>query len=619
MNKRIINLGIFAHVDAGKTTLTEDLLFNTHNTAHPGRVDDGTATTDAMDLERKRGITIYETTISFRYQDLQINLLDTPGHPDFIAEVERSLQVIDCAILVISGIEGIQAQTKKLFSILQRHHTPMMIFVNKVDRLGFDYNKMIETLKEQLTSQLLMMQNKQFQPVCYNEALLEFDDTLLERYINEKLIHSEDYDASYLSLLNQGKVYPVFFGSALRHLHTAILVSHLKDFDPPRSTDLPYPSAYVYKIKYFHRHRYTFFKVFSGRISRKDHFHGHTIRRLAHLELNQFCDCSQIETNDIGILIDDTNYHVGQWIGQAALQNRELSFQPNLSTSVIIDPAVDRQSIITRLMEMNDEDPYLEFSIMPDGTLTLKLFGEIQKEVIQSQIPVTFSDSKIIYQETILNKKTYTINIHDKINPWSAGLSVSCQPLQEGSGLQYQSKVDFGYLKAPFQSAVEESIRQAAKEGLYGWQITDVLVTLEDADFDSVSSTPADYRNLAPLVFMQAFIQGEVVLLSPTDRFELTFPYDHLSDIYYTIYTFDGLMTQEHYLENSYAISGMIPTANTSHLAAEITRITKGNGLYFSQYLCHQKTDKIVNNPYRLLPDATQINKYLLQKSQRFK
>lgn len=372
---KTVNIGILAHVDAGKTSLTEAILFETKTIGKLGRVDKGNTQTDSMELEKRRGITIKASAISFMSNDLKVNLLDTPGHTDFISEVERSLMVLDGAVLIISAVEGVQAQTKVLMDALLKLKIPAIFFINKIDREGANTENVIKAIKEKLTSQVTPIYyaenegstdahlvrhsvDDRFMDQCV-DTLSVNDENILEQYLSEDGIDSDGLTAEIIRQAKRAQVFPLFVGSAMRQIGIKELIKGIEMFLPVNETaqnlqqesDVSSPSALVFKIergplgekKYFVR-------VFKGAlqlresitIHRKTRTDGTEIHKEKITEIEIFdkgktMHAGRLEHGDIGVIKGPKNLKIGDVIGEWTDQIRFVSFaEPNMETK--IDP-----------------------------------------------------------------------------------------------------------------------------------------------------------------------------------------------------------------------------------------------------------------------------------------
>ena len=337
--KKIINIGIVAHVDAGKTTITENLLYYSGAIKSVGRVDLGNTQTDSMELERKRGITIKSSTISFNWNNVKVNIIDTPGHVDFISEVERSLNSLDGAILVISGVEGIQSQTRILFDTLKELNIPTIIFVNKLDRIGANFNKVFEEIKKNMSNKVVRLQEvydvgskavyikKLFDTCIINDdainVLSDLDEAFLERYIGGIEPDKEEIQEKLSLYAREGSLYPVFCGAAAIGLGIEDLLDGICSYFPFASNDCESDlSGVVFKIERTSKNeKKVYVRLFGGKISVRDKIQvpnkeiAEKVKKINRLENGGVVEAQRIEAGDIGILYGLTSFQVGDIIG----------------------------------------------------------------------------------------------------------------------------------------------------------------------------------------------------------------------------------------------------------------------------------------------------------------
>jgi len=397
---KIINIGILAHVDAGKTTVTEGLLYRSGVINKIGRVDNGTTITDSMELERDRGITIRASTVSFNYNYTKVNIIDTPGHMDFIAEVERTLRVLDGAVLVISAKEGIQIQTKIIFNTLVKLNIPTLIFINKIDRKGVCLDEIYTQIQEKLTSNLAIMQSVRikdkgdFELININddkviqnqisEKLLDINDNLAGKYINGYLITENEYYNVFLDEINNCNLYPVFHGSALKNIGIDELLFAITSYLPIKNDNtVDNLSAYVYKIDRGEESRkLTYLRIFSGNIkTRQDvpiNDTGETIKikNLESIINGEIVRVDQVNSGDIAIIPNVNSLKIGDFIGEKYDEALDIKIaQPALRASIKPCNLSERGKLIRALFELTEEDPFLDCEINEDTEeIMLKLF-----------------------------------------------------------------------------------------------------------------------------------------------------------------------------------------------------------------------------------------------------
>lgn len=600
----IINLGILAHVDAGKTTLTEGLLYHSGAVRQMGNVDRGTTVTDSMPLEQQRGMTIRSSTVSFHWRGTKINLIDTPGHMDFIAEVERVLSVLDGVILVISAKEGVQTQTRVLFHKLRELRIPVLLFLNKADRMGVDLPQMYGQLHTQLTDRFLRMQDLQIGEDGtlsllprdlsgdeFLEDLSGLSDRTMERYLDDCALSHEECQQEIRRLTRRGRLFPMFQGSALRDVGLFPLLDAVADyFGHPADANAPL-SAYCYKLEWDERRRKRlYFRVFSGTLALRQKEvllrtgEELTVRNLLAAEDGVFHPTDRILAGDVGILLDATEPRCGDFLGEEYHRRscREQA-QPLLSVHVRPADPGNRNNLLTALKELEEEDPFLSLQLGEQGDISLRLFGKLQVEILQTLLAeryglrAVFGPASVLYKERPARAAEAAIRISETF--YNAGVLLSIEPLPPGSGTEYETEVSYGYLESPFQRAVEEGVRRGLKSGL-GSEITDVRVRLLDADYDSVCGTPSDFRELTPQVIQLALEQAGTERLEPWMRFRLEAPTGAQRHILSALHKMRASMQEIRYEPERLVITGTAPFESARDYAVELAAVTEGRGVF---------------------------------------
>ena len=612
---KIINIGILAHVDAGKTTVTEGLLYKSGVINKMGRVDNGTTITDSMELERDRGITIRASTVSFNYNDTKVNIIDTPGHMDFIAEVERTLRVLNGAVLVISAKEGIQVQTKIIFNTLAKLNIPPIIFVNKIDRKGVCLDEIYTQIQRKLTPNLAIMQSVMIKAKDnfeltnikddkviqdqISEKLLDINDNLAEKYINGYVITEKEYYNVFLDEINNCNLYPVFHGSALKNIGIDELLFAITNYLPINNDNTADNlSAHVYKIDRDEEScKITFLRVFSGSIkTRQDVLINGTeetlkIKSLESIMNGEIMKVDQVNSGDIAIISNANSLKIGDFIGEKYDGILDINIsQPALRASIKPYDLSERSKLIGALFELTEEDPFLDCEINGDTEeIILKLFGNIQMEVIESlltnryKIGAKFGELKTIYKERPKRNSKSVIHIEGPPNPYWASIGLSIEPLPIGSGLLYETKVSYGYLNNSFQHAVKDAVEKACKEGLYGWEITDLKVTFIYGLYYSPVSTPSDFRNLTPYVFWEALRKSGTEILEPYLKYTVQIPNDFCGRAMSVLGKIRASIVEIVAKDEETTLTGKIPVNTSKSYQAELLSYSNGKGIFITE------------------------------------
>ena len=624
---KIINLGIMAHVDAGKTTVTEGLLYHSGAIRSCGRVDHGTTVTDSMEIEQKRGMTVRSTTVSFNWEGCKINLIDTPGHVDFVAEVERSLSVVDGVVLVISAKEGVQPQTRVIFRKLQEMKMPVIFFINKVDRMGASVEHTLLDMKKQLTDKLLPVQtidkvgerdcslittmDDEKLRNCVLEQLLMISERedLIEAYLSGESIEQEQIRQEYQFAVARNLCYPVLMGAALMGVGIKELLYAITDSFSTRNVYNGDACAYVYKIERG-RHKTIYFRVLKGCVIFKGRYcvasasgdrQGDqiTVSQLLRMEQGRRVGADYVGEGDIGVIYDLPGVHCGDYLIPTEIESPEnpekRSFdlaKPLLKVSIEPQFPEKRRELLSALYELMEEDPLLAVHIHPDTTeISVNLFGNLQLDVIEQLLLERFG-LPVIFSELSTTMREHPTIAADVEIPFCAapdflagGVSVRIEPLELGMGIQYESEVSYGYLRKSFQNAVEEGVFAALKKGLTGQnEVTDVKVILTDAFYDSVTSTPADFRKLMPIAVQKALEMAEAELLEPWLNYELSAPILYEKQAVYELTKMRGTLKKMEHDQEMMTISGNIPIDTSKSFADAFTKQTEGKGSFQSEF-----------------------------------
>jgi len=630
-----LNLGILAHVDAGKTSLTERLLFAAGVIDQIGRVDDGSTQTDTLALERQRGITIKAAVVSFPLDDVTVNLIDTPGHPDFIAEVDRALSVLDGAVLVISAVEGVQAQTRVLMRALGRLRIPTLIFVNKIDRSGAAYDSVLRAISDRLTPAVIAMGTVRglgtaaagFQPsgaadpgftARLADLLAERDDALLAAYVaDESAVSYPRLRVGLAAQSRQGLVHPVFFGSAITGAGISSLLAGLTEFLPAAAGDPGAPPAgTVFKVDRGPAgEKVAYIRMFSGTVRVRDRLPispnqastrqaspkqaspKQTVTAVSVFERGSAVRRDAVTAGQIGQLRGLTDVRIGDVIGAARSPGGGQFPPPTLETVIVPARRADQGALHAALTQLAEQDPLI--NLRQDDTaeeISVSLYGEVQKEVIAATLAdefglaVGFRETTVICIERPAGCGAAVDRIGDPENPFLATVGLRVEPAPPGAGLSFQLGIELGALPLSFLRAVEDTVPATLRQGLRGWQVTDAAVTLTHsgyyprqshahAHFDkAMSSTGADFRGVTPLVLMSALRQAGTGVYEPVQRFRLEVPADLLGRVLPALARLRAVPEVPEVRGSVCVIEGDIRTARMRALEQQLPGLTQGEG-----------------------------------------
>ncbi|MEV8452850.1 translation factor GTPase family protein [Streptomyces sp. NPDC052095] len=630
-----LNLGILAHVDAGKTSLTERLLHTAGVIDEIGSVDDGSTRTDSLALERQRGITIKSAVVSFAVEDTTVNLIDTPGHPDFIAEVERVLNVLDGAVLVVSAVEGVQAQTRVLMRTLRRLRIPTLVFVNKVDRGGARDGAVLRAVAGKLTPAVLAMGRVE-EPgtpgarcVPYTgadtahtdrlaELLADHDDTLLAAYVEDTApLPYHRLRSELAAQTGRALVHPVYFGSAITGAGVDALVDGVRELLPASRGDAAGPvSGTVFKVERGPGgERTAYVRMFSGTVRLRDRLPFGRDDRRAEAKvtgIDLFDQGSAVRGTEVGAgriarLQGLDGIRIGDPVGvpDATVPDRWFA-PPTLESVVVPVPPAGRGELHAALARLAEQDPLID--LRQDDVrkeVSVSLYGEVQKEVVQATladefgIGVTFRETTTICLERPNGTGAAYEIIDEGDNPFLATVGLRVDPAPAGSGNSYRLEVELGSMPSSLMRAVEETVRETLEQGIHGWRVTDCAVTMthsgywprqshSHATFDkSMSSTAGDFRNLTPLVLMDALRRAGTTVHEPIHRFRLELPAELLGPVLPVLARLRAVPGTPAPHGDVCVLEGEIPAAGVHELQQLLPSLTRGEGVLESGFARH--------------------------------
>jgi ribosomal protection tetracycline resistance protein len=649
---RVLNLGILAHVDAGKTSLTERLLFAAGVISQIGRVDDGSTQTDSLALERQRGITIKAAVVSFAVGGLTVNLIDTPGHPDFIAEVERALAVLDGAVLVISAVEGVQPQTRVLMRALQRLRIPTAIFVNKIDRAGAAYDRTLADIAARLSPAIVAMGNVQdlgtrrarwmpFDPgdaefvTNLADLLALRDDALLAAFVADE--HALSYPrlrSALAAQTGQALVHPVYFGSAITGAGVESLTDALAELLPAPGTRNGPAAGLVFKVERGPAgEKIAYVRMFAGALRAREHLR-YGADKVAKVTAVRVFDggpaapAESVLAGQIAKVWGLSDVRVGDSVGGAGTTEADHYFDPpTLETVVVPARAADRPAVYAALAQLAEQDPLI--NLRQDDVrqeLLVSLYGEVQKEVIQATlaadfgVDVGFRETTTICIERLACEGAAVEYMGSGDNPFKATVGLRVRPAPERSGLTFRLEIERGSLPPSFLKAVEETVRRTLAEGLHGWPVPDCIVTMTHSGYvppppygwSKYSSSASDFRLLTPLVLMTALARAGTLVYEPVNSFRLEVPPGSLPRVLTVLGRLGGVGRPPGVHDSAAIVEGEIPAGRLGELRQQLPELTSGEGLLEAQFAGYRQTRGEV--PVRLRTDHNPLRReeYLL-------
>ncbi|MET9023826.1 translation factor GTPase family protein [Actinopolymorpha sp. NPDC004070] len=611
---RTLNLGIVAHVDAGKTSLTERLLHLAGVIAQVGSVDAGSTQTDTLELERRRGITIRSAVVSFVLDGVTVNLIDTPGHPDFIAEVERVLGVLDGAVLVVSAVEGVQAQTRVLMRTLRRLGIPTLVFVNKIDRGGADAERVFAEIVEKLTSAVVAMgraydegtRQAGFVPYAPDdelftsaaaEMLADSDEEFLAAYVDGRaeVLTGTRLREELAARTTRAVAHPVFFGSAITGAGVAELVAGITGLLPAKEPESDGPaSGTVFKVERGPAgEKVAYLRLFAGTLRARERVRfdrsegdGEKVTGLRVFERGGVAQRPAVVGGQIAKVWGLTGVRIGDTLGAAGTNLGHQFAPPTLETVVVPVRAGDKGRLHVALTQLTEQDPLI--NLRQDDVaqeMYVSLYGEVQKEVVEATlaleygIDVTFRETTPICIERVLGSGASYDLMGGPDNPFAATVGLRVEPAPVGAGIDFRLEVERGSLLPTLLKAVEETVPLTLRQGLHGWEVPDCNVTLTHSGYSSAVSTAGDFRGLTPLVVMDALRQARTVVCEPVHQFRLEIPADTLGSLLPVVSRLGAVPEAPVTRGSVCVLEGRIRAAVVHDLQRQLPGLTHGEGV----------------------------------------
>lgn len=621
----IVTIGILAHVDAGKTSLTERILFETGVIPSVGRVDKGTTQTDSLELERARGITIKSAVVSFRLNALNVNLIDTPGHADFVAEVERSLRVLDGVVLVVSAVEGVQSQTRRLVRAIRAANLPLIIFVNKIDRLGAQSDALLSDIRRKLGLRIVPMTV----PDRLGEreasvAIADRSDAAWREPVTDVLAEASEAviaeferadgavgDAFLNAELRRqagiGLVIPVYFGSAITGVGVSALLNGVEEFFPTAPIGSPdVLDALVFKIvRRSTGEKIVYLRVFSGQLAMRQRV---TVRRRSPIgDIETFderitgidrfvprddLNCDSVGPGEIVAVHGLRSARIGDRIGHVDQRDTKVVPAFPLPALESIVRPVDPTRIThlrTALEELAEQDPLIALRQRnEEGEISVRLYGEVQKEVLDDTlireygIAVTFGESQAICIERPIGIGEHIELMGEPGNPYVATVGIRIEVASIGSGIRYERQL--GSLPLSYYRAIEETVFETLTQGLYGWEVTDCVVTLTAVAYSAPVTVAADFRNLTPLAVMEALRRAGSQACEPIEELQLEIPDDSVGPVCSALIAARAAIRTTVPDGASQVIVAEVPTTELRSIEQQLPRLTHGDGGWVSSF-----------------------------------
>ncbi|MCL2351852.1 MAG: TetM/TetW/TetO/TetS family tetracycline resistance ribosomal protection protein [Firmicutes bacterium] len=612
---RILNIAVLAHVDAGKTTTVEQMLYVCGMTKAAGSVEAKNTKTDWLPIERERGISVRNASISLTYGGTRINLIDTPGHFDFTGEAERALIAVDCAVLVISAAEGVQPQTGIFWKALRRKGAPTILFVNKIDRAGCDIPAVLEDIRRELTPDFIALNSARNEGsrACglagreFTEndvfTLGEFDPLMADAFLNGKDCGREAVARSLRAQTAACRAFPLLFGAAALGLGVRELLDAIVAYLPAAPlSEAGELSGKIYKIEHDKAlGKVAHARIFTGCIKNRDlvvisRENGETfsqkVTQIRSVQGEKSEDAGVVRGGEISALCGLSEARMGDWLG-APLRDKSYTSTMPLFSARVSSPDGRLAELYRAARELADEDPLLDlYWNREERELVVNIMGDIQLDVLsyllreRYGLEAEFSAPTVIYKETP-SKKGRGFAAYTMPKPCWAVVELEFDPLPRGSGVRFASTVNNSVMFPRYQHHVEVSTAEALKQGLFGWEVTDLSVTLVGGEHHLIHTHPLDFFVATPMAVMDALEKCGSTLLEPMRTLRIAADEVHLTGVIGDIVNMKGEFGTPIVKDGKFEMEALVPAAASADypvvLAAKTAgraRLTAGFGGY---------------------------------------
>lgn len=603
--KRVLNVGLLAHVDAGKTTLSESILYQSGAIRNLGRVDHQDAFLDTDEMERERGITIFSKQAVLTWKDTEITLLDTPGHVDFSVEMERVLQVLDCAVLVISGADGVQGHTETLWKLLTRYGIPVFLFVNKMDQEGTDCGKLLAELKSRFSEGCIDFGRVETGAEEVIEEIAVCDEQAMEEYLEKGSVDAD----SIRRLVAERKIFPCYFGSALHLQGVEELMNGICTYQMQKE----YPAAFgakVYKIaRDGQGNRLTYLKVTGGTLKVKDVIgeNGDKVNQIRVYSGEKYELLSAADAGKVCAVTGLAETYPGQGLG-AEKDSEVPILEPVLTYRIILPDDCNVHTMLRDLKLLEEEEPELHVVwIEKSQEIHVQLMGDVQIEILQRIIKerfgvlVEFGEGSIVYKETIA-APVEGVGHFEPLRHY-AEVHLRLEPGERGSGMQFDSECSEDVLDRNWQRLVLTHLEEKEHKGvLTGSVITDMKITLTSGKAHLKHTEGGDFRQATYRAVRQGLKKAESVLLEPYYEFRIELPSENVGRAMTDIQNRFGKFEAPETLGEMTVLTGIAPVSTLSGYQKDVIAYTGGRGrisLTLKGYdLCHNQEEVVAARGY---------------------
>jgi ribosomal protection tetracycline resistance protein len=625
-NLRIRNIGILAHIDAGKTTVTEHLLYESGATRTLGSVDKGTARTDNLEVEKERGISVRAAEAVLTWKDTEIHIIDTPGHVDFTAEVERALRILDGAVVVISAVEGVQPQTEVYFKALKAMKIPTLIFINKVDRIGADTKRILQEIGKSLTKDALPMQivagEETINPEIVSifnedsknstqsidlielmdkiiEKIADKDEEVLNKYLEGEEIPADILAAKLIEEIHRTEIYPVLYGTAIKGIGIRELLDALVQYLPaPKGKDDEELSAVVFKVQ---QHKtlgkLAFVRLYSGEIQSRNIIYNRTkdveekVTLIKKLSVQKEIDTTEVKTGEIAALAGLSTATIGDILGT----DKNVPKVPSLAIPILtvkVQPKEEAKytQVVEAFQQLDEEDPALHVELVREKKeIHIHIMGMIQLEILESilkdrfNLEVVFGKPAVIYKETP-SKRGFGFAAYTMPKPCWAITRFEIEPLERGAGLIYESRIRTEHIKVRYQREVERAVPKALTQGVYGWEVIDLKVTLIEGEDHVMHSNSGDFLIATPMAIMDGLSSIGTTLLEPMLHFRISIPEEAGGKVLGDLINRRGTFESPVIVNGRFTVEGEMPVATSLDYPIRLGIISGGRGIINTKF-----------------------------------
>jgi ribosomal protection tetracycline resistance protein len=634
--KTVLTIGILAHVDAGKTSLTECLLHHAGATKAQGSVDKGSAITDGLAMEKSRGISIKASSVNFSWKHHEFQLVDTPGHLDFSAEVDRALSILDAVILVVSAKEGVQAHTLNLWESLKERKLPVIIFFNKIDRDGVDVELVFLNFQKELGAKLFALNFPDLadpaQPklVAFTDCAQHIDDTILDTSLENLAEVDEAFLTDYLegntadlaSILerakhhiNMGVLYGALFGSAKLGMGIEDLLNSMLTLIPPPKTYFATAAAKVFKIEFHEKYgRLAYIKSYGAPLKSKDVIRSQElskdikINQIYKPELGSLVQVPALYEGEVGLISTSDIILAGDVLGNENLKDAFSKISNAvLGVEVKASDDKDHQKLGEALEILNMEDPVLDFKwFKKEKEFHLKILGPIQTEVLKDSLAQRWAIAAEFLQPKVIYKETPAQSAEGYVRYWMpkpcwAIMTFLIEPAPLGSGVSFTSKVRTTDISTKYINEVKRAIPWSLKQGMHGYEVTDLAITLIEGSEHTVHSNPGDFLLATPMGVLRGLENAGTALLEPMYAFEIKANQDFLGPVSSDLNQMRAQIEAPVMDDDFFTMKGRVAVAEAMHYAIKFNATTSGKGRLKLRLDGYEKTtltdDKI--RPYK--------------------